>query len=142
VTDAISTGDSLVTTTAHVILMADDEELMREVLSIMIEEHGCEVIVAVDGQHAVDLFEQHKGRVDGVILDFSMPRLNGLEAYKQIRAKSDSVPVMIMSGLKIVPEVEVLTANQQIEFIGKPFRESDFVAALQRSLQGLPKGRL
>jgi CheY-like chemotaxis protein len=118
----------------HVILMADDEELMREVLCMMIQENGCEVISAVDGQQAVDLFLQNQDRVNGVILDFSMPGLNGLEAYKQIRARSASVPVMIMSGLKIAPEVEVLVASKQIEFIGKPFREKDFLAVLQRSL--------
>jgi DNA-binding NtrC family response regulator len=119
----------------HVILMADDEELMREVLSLMIEENGCEVIAAIDGQHAVELFNQNRERVSCVVLDFSMPGLNGFEAFKQIKATGVDVPVVIMSGLKIAPEMQEFVNTREIEFIGKPFREEDFITTLQRSLR-------
>ena len=113
------------------ILVVDDEELMREVVTIMIEENGGSVISAVDGQDAIEKFEEHASDISCVFMDFSMPRKNGYEAYVEIRNKSAEVPVVIVSGLSVTPEVEELKKNNQIVFLSKPFHEEQLLGALQ-----------
>lgn len=109
------------------ILLADDEELMREVISIMIEENGGRVISAIDGKEAVDVFYSHRDAVDCVLLDFSMPEMNGYQAFKHIRSMKPSVPVIIISGLQITPEIDELRKKQELIYISKPFHEDEII---------------
>lgn len=114
------------------VLVVDDEELMREVATIMIEESGGKVIPAVDGQDAVSVFEKNKDVIDFVFMDFSMPNLNGYEAYLEITKIRSDVGFVFVSGLKITKELEALRAAGRIEFLSKPFHESTLLAALDR----------
>ena len=117
------------------VLVADDEELMLEVVSIMIEENGGKVLTAADGQTAVDLFRDNSNIIDLVVLDFSMPKLNGFEVLNEIRKLKPSVGVILVSGLKMTPEVELLVRRREVEFLGKPFREAELLHVLNK-LQG------
>jgi len=112
------------------VLVVDDEELMREVTSLIVEEHGCKAMLARDGQEAVELFSQHKNQISYVFLDFSMPRLNGYEAYLRIREMNPGVGVVFASGLKMTKEVEQLAMKREIVFISKPFHEVELIKAL------------
>lgn len=116
------------------VLIVDDEELMREVVSIMIEENGGRVLTAVDGLDAVERFAEHKGKIDCIFMDVSMPRMNGYEAYLEIKTLDPHVPVLVVSGLKMTPEVEVLHKKGEIDFLSKPFHEVELVKALKTVL--------
>ncbi len=116
------------------ILIVDDEELMREVSSIMVEEKGGSVITAVDGIDAVDVFAENQDKISAVFMDVSMPRMNGYEAYLEIRKLSPTVPVLIVSGLKMMPEVQKLQASNEIDFLSKPFHEVELIKALNKAL--------
>ncbi|RMG42113.1 MAG: response regulator, partial [Candidatus Dadabacteria bacterium] len=105
------------------ILVVDDEELMREVTTIMIEENGGESIVAIDGLDAVEKFAENVDEIDCVLMDFSMPQMNGYEAYLEIKKIKPDVGVVMVSGLKMIPEVVELKNKGEIEFISKPFHE-------------------
>ncbi len=121
------------------ILVVDDEDLMREVVSIMIEENGGSVIEAVNGRDAVEKFKDQGDEVDCVFLDFSMPEMNGYEAYCAIRAINSQVPVIMVSGLGVTPEVANLQNSGEIKFMSKPFHESELIAVLNDSLQRTEK---
>jgi two-component system, cell cycle sensor histidine kinase and response regulator CckA len=112
------------------VLVADDEELMLEVMSIMIEENGGKVLSASDGRAAVELFKQKQEEVDLVVLDFSMPKLNGYEACVAIKQLKPAAGVVLVSGLKMTPEVEDLVNKGQVAFLSKPFREAELLAKL------------
>ena len=112
------------------ILIVDDEELMREVASIMIEDHGGDVLTAVDGKNAVEVFESNKDSINCVIMDFSMPQLNGYEAIVEIRKISDTVPCIMVSGLAITPEVDTLVQAGELIFMSKPFHEETLIETI------------
>ena len=116
------------------ILIVDDEELMREVASIMIEENGGSVLTAVDGLDAVEVFAENKEKISAIFMDISMPRMNGYESYIEIRKLSPTVPVLIVSGLKMMPEVQKLQANNEVDFLSKPFHEVELIKALNKVL--------
>src|SRR5262249_44398454 len=115
------------------ILVVDDEELIREVASMMVEEEGGKVIVASNGKQALELFQQHKDAIDCVFSDFSMPAMNGYEMYVELDKLKSGVPFVLVSGLKTVPEVEELRRAGRIEFLSKPFHQVELVKAINRA---------
>jgi CheY-like chemotaxis protein len=80
------------------ILIADDEEEAINVLSLIFEDMNFQVIAARDGIEAYDLAE--KERPDVVLSDYSMPKLNGVELYRKIKATPDicHIPFILVSG--------------------------------------------
>jgi CheY-like chemotaxis protein len=114
------------------ILIVDDEELMREVTSIMIEENGGKVLTATDGLDAVEVFAENKDKIDGIFLDISVPRMNGYEAFLELRKIEPNIAVLIVSGLQMTPEIEALQTSGQADYLSKPFHEVELIKALKR----------
>jgi CheY-like chemotaxis protein len=117
------------------ILIVDDEELLRDVTTIMIEENGGKVLVAVDGQHGVEVFAENKDKVDVVFMDFSMPRMNGYEAFLKVREIRPDIGVIMVSGLIVTPEVDELRKHKEIEFLSKPFHEVELMRLINQLLK-------
>ncbi|MCJ8331712.1 MAG: response regulator [Lentisphaeria bacterium] len=80
------------------ILFADDEPGLLFAIPEALEYYGYEVVKAVDGQEAVDVFQQSPESFDCVLMDFSMPKLNGQEAAVKIHKINQDVPIILMSG--------------------------------------------
>ena len=118
---------------APCVLVIDDEELIREVASMMVEEEGGKVLVASNGKQAIDIFQQHKDSIDCVFSDFSMPAMNGYEVYLELDKLKSGVPFVLVSGLKSVAEVEELRRTGRIEFLSKPFHQVELVKAINRA---------
>ena len=101
------------------ILIADDEKKIRETLSDYLVSKDFEVILAKDGEEAVD-FALYENVFDLIILDAMMPKINGIEACRQIR-KSQNVPILFLSALG---EEKNLLAGYSVgadDYIVKPF---------------------
>lgn len=81
-----------------VVLLADDETLVRTATRRVLEHAGLEVIEACDGAQAVDMYSSNTDRVDLVILDLDMPRMNGEQAFRRLHALAPELPVLISSG--------------------------------------------
>jgi DNA-binding response OmpR family regulator len=77
------------------ILVADDEEAIQRLLSIPLQKEGYEVVVARDGQDALDVFG--KEHFDLVVLDIMMPRVDGMEVCRRMRAVS-TVPIIMLTA--------------------------------------------
>ena len=116
-------------------LVVDDEELVREVTVMMIEDAGGVAATAKDGAEAVEYFKANYGKVSAVFMDFSMPRLNGFEAFEKMQEIAPKVPVILVSGLKITPEAEAARDSKKLQFLSKPFRQDDVIQVLKRTLQ-------
>lgn len=80
------------------VLLADDEEGIRLVAGRMLERMGFRVIAAADGAQAVELFRARAPEIVCVLMDLTMPRLDGGEAFRQLRAIRSDVPVILSSG--------------------------------------------
>ena len=77
------------------ILIVEDEDIISEGIFEYLTERNYACIVAKDGQEAIDKFEEKK--VDLVLLDIMLPKLNGLEVLKQIR-KTSKIPVLMLTS--------------------------------------------
>ena len=82
----------------ELILVADDDEAVRELLRHCLEEHGYRVLMAGNGAEAVSLFKKHSSETSLVISDQSMPVMDGSKAVAAIREMRDNIPVVILSG--------------------------------------------
>ena len=80
------------------ILIADDHDGLRQTAHEMLRELGYQVLTAVNGREAVDLFKCNTARIDLVLLDVMMPEMDGPEAYEQIKLLRSNIPVIFSSG--------------------------------------------
>jgi len=80
------------------ILVAEDESGVRDLIDKLLSKYGYTVILAVDGQEAVDKYAVHKDDIDLVILDMVMPRKSGKAAYDEIRLMNSSIDCLFVSG--------------------------------------------
>ncbi len=80
------------------LLLADDDSNLRRVLTLMLRNLGFEVLTAADGREAVDVFREHAQELRCVLLDITMPRMDGLEAHAIMNQLNAEVPVILVSG--------------------------------------------
>jgi two-component system cell cycle sensor histidine kinase/response regulator CckA len=80
------------------ILVADDQEMARKVTVRMLERMGFDTLMAADGEEAVAVFRKQKSRISACILDHVMPKMNGDEAYREIRKIDPSAKIIMASG--------------------------------------------
>lgn len=80
-----------------VILVVDDEQSSREILSSFLEGAGYDVVRASDGQEALDLLQKHYVRA--IVTDLRMPNVNGLRLIRSLRENGDTIPILAVSGI-------------------------------------------
>ena len=102
-------------------LLADDEEVVRDVAESMLRELGFDVVAVADGRSAVEAFRADPGRFDLVLLDLTMPVMDGAEALREIRAVRPGAAVVIMSGFNEQDLAQGLGRESPTAFIHKPF---------------------
>ena len=104
----------------------------------MLEYFGFSVIEAEDGQSGAELFAAHAPEIVLVIVDMTMPRMNGEETVRAIRRVRADVPVMLASGYSEVEATRRFTGQGLSGFLEKPFTPTDLAKKLA---QILPQGR-
>jgi PAS domain S-box-containing protein len=114
------------------ILLAEDEEGVREVATRMLARVGFTVLAATDGREALGLLGRHREQVVAVLLDLSMPRMGGREAFRRIRERWPQLPVVLMSGYaeEALPRLDQGRAGPT-RFLQKPFMPDDLASALE-----------
>jgi signal transduction histidine kinase/ActR/RegA family two-component response regulator len=103
------------------VLVVDDETHVREVLIEALEAEGCEVVSAQSGEIALALFDQHEGRFDGIFTDIGMPEMTGWELVSEIRQRSQTMPIAIISGWADAISLETKNAVKADWVVAKPF---------------------
>jgi PAS domain S-box-containing protein len=126
----------------RVILVVDDEEPVRAVVGMALEASGFVHVDAVDGQMAMELFEQDPACFDAVILDRVMPRLGGDEVAVRIKALRPELPIILTSGLLSESNTGSDVAEVYRRYgdlvLRKPFSQGDLFAALTKALATPP----
>ncbi|MBF0119616.1 MAG: response regulator [Desulfobacterales bacterium] len=116
------------------ILIVDDEEFVLTTASQMVERAGFHVITASNGLDAIELFEKHCNEIVCVILDLTMPNMNGEETFRELNKIKKDIRVILSSGYN---EQEVITrfAGKGLAgFLQKPYKFSTFKAKLKEIL--------
>jgi DNA-binding NtrC family response regulator len=116
-----------------VILIVDDEESVRLLLSTLLGRDSYQVLLAHDGQHALEVSRKHAGEINAVVTDYKMPRLDGLQLAKTLASERPGIRVMIMSGRMSNPEA---VQRSGFPMLPKPFTISGFMASLKQCLEG------
>jgi len=109
----------------------DDEETVRSVGAAMLRQAGYGVITAQDGHSAVSLFAQRADEIDCVLLDLSMPHMDGQETFRELRQIQADVPVVLMSGYNEQEAVVRFAGKGLGGFIQKPFKLQDLQQVIQ-----------
>jgi len=113
---------------AKKILVVDDDAHIREVVQFALEKAGLEVIEAGDGRRALELFSQ--GNPDLVILDITMPEIDGLAVCREIRKSSD-IPILFLSSRADEVDRVVGLEIGGDDYVTKPFSPRELVARVQ-----------
>lgn len=116
------------------ILVVDDEETVRRVTTRMLKSLGFDVELAVDGLDGVHHFQVLGDQVRLVLLDLTMPRLDGEAAFRELRKLNPNVPVILMSGFNEQEVVSHFGASGLAGFLQKPFTISMMEAKLHEVL--------
>jgi len=103
------------------VLVVDDETHVREVLIESLEAEGCEVVSAQSGESALALYDQNDGKFDAVFTDIGMPSMNGWELVTEIRQRSKTMPIAIISGWADAISVQTKNAVKADWVVAKPF---------------------
>jgi two-component system cell cycle sensor histidine kinase/response regulator CckA len=117
----------------EMILVADDNDMLRKLVATFLRQNGFQVLLAEDGRQAVEIFERERERVRLVVLDVMMPRLSGPEAMRELRKLNPDVPILLASGYSDVELTEAERTRVQ-GFIAKPYREPDLIGAVRQAL--------
>jgi two-component system, OmpR family, response regulator len=114
------------------ILLVDDEDAVRTVLAFPLERDGYEVVQAADGEEALEKFDAQP--VDLVVLDIMLPRLDGLEVCKRLRAKS-TVPIIMLTARDDELDKVIGLELGADDYITKPFSIREFRSRVRALLR-------
>ena len=116
----VKTAEPLIKGTATVLLV-DDEEVVLEVGRELLEVMGYRVLIARDGQEAIEVYKKNRNEIDIVLLDMVTPNIGGGEAYDRIKEINPDVKVLLSSGYSIDGEATEILKRGCDGFIQKPF---------------------
>ncbi|TMC47702.1 MAG: response regulator transcription factor [Chloroflexi bacterium] len=114
------------------ILVADDDRELGEILSFALTRAGYEVLRAMDGQQALELFAQAQPAL--VLLDSNMPKLDGLEVCQRLRAQS-SVPIIMLTVRNAEEEIVRAFELGADDYVTKPFSPKQLLARIKAALR-------
>ncbi len=115
------------------VLVADDEPEVRAVVGRMLERLGFDVLHAEDGQAAITLFRAHIEAIICVLLDMTMPHVDGAETFRQMRQLRPDVRVILMSGYSEYDATMRFAGKGLAGFLQKPFRPQELARLLERT---------
>ena len=125
---------------ARIVLVAEDDEMVRELNRRILEEAGYRVLTAADGREAVEIFRSHAGEISLALLDVVMPKLGGFEVNNRIRAINPSVPVLFCSGYSSEAIRVQFIRDKSVQVIRKPHSPHVLLERVREALAEQPTG--
>ncbi|MDQ6966809.1 MAG: response regulator [Mariprofundaceae bacterium] len=117
------------------VLVVDDEEVVRETAAMMLEDIGFQTLAAVDGVDALKIYREHSDEIALVLLDMTMPRMDGHRCFEQLRIINPQVRVVLSSGYNEKNVTHVFADNELAGFVQKPYRLATLRAKLREALE-------
>ena len=121
--------------TPSVILVAEDEVVVRNIVCVLLHQEGYQVLSAADGKEALELAREYHGTIDLLLTDIKMPRMDGVLLAEHIINERPGIRVLLMSG-QISSEIR--EKNVRLPFLRKPFVPGVFRDKVRNVLNGPP----
>ncbi|HZQ96180.1 MAG TPA: response regulator [Candidatus Sulfotelmatobacter sp.] len=120
---------------SRVVLVAEDEVVVRNIVCVMLHKEGYEVLSAADGKEALELTREYNGTIDLLLSDVNMPRMDGVSLAEHMIKERPGIRVLLMSGQT---SSELRGKNIRLPFMRKPFVSSVFRNKVRDVLNGPP----
>jgi DNA-binding response OmpR family regulator len=119
----------------HTILIVEDERLMLSLLEKFFSQHGYHVLVAADGEQAIELYRCYKRRIEAVLLDVRVPKITGEEVFRRMKKENAAVKVVIASGfLDANLKTQIAFAGVR-RFVNKPYVLDELLEVFQNVIE-------
>lgn len=118
------------------LLIVDDDETARTVSKRILESGGFKTMLACDGREGIELFEKHQSEIIGVLLDMTMPHMDGLETFQRLKQLEPEVKVILTSGYSEQDAISRFSGKGLAGFIQKPYRPGELLHLMDQILGG------
>ncbi|MEA5624570.1 PAS domain S-box protein [Nostoc sp. UHCC 0251] len=120
----------------ELILVVDDEPQIREITTIILENHNYKILVANNGIEAIALYAQHKHQINAVLMDIMMPDMDGITAIRTLQKMNTQVQIIACSGLNSM-EVFAQSADANVQAVlAKPYTARELLKTLHQLCRG------
>jgi two-component system, cell cycle sensor histidine kinase and response regulator CckA len=122
-------------TTGGVVLIVDDEEVVRRTARAALEHHGYAVFEAADGRDGADLFSRLHDRLSAVLLDLTMPHMDGHDVWRYIRRIRPDMKIILSSGFEEAEAMKHFAVEPGLYFIKKPYTAAALAEKMRTALE-------
>jgi signal transduction histidine kinase/CheY-like chemotaxis protein len=136
--DTLPEADPVRWTGEATVLLVDDEDLIIDLATAILEGANLSVIDAKDGQEAVDVYRERCDEIDLVVLDLTTPKLSGREVCDKLRAIREDVRIVLSSGYVEEDATQEFDTRDLAGFVHKPYTPTDLLRAVRDGLSGRP----
>lgn len=118
---------------AYIVLVVDDERMVREYVKSILLTNGFQTVEAANGKEALAVVQQTEGRLDAIVSDIQMPKLDGISFVREVRERYPRIPCILISG------VVQLDSTANLHFLRKPFLPAQLLNVLRRAIAEAPR---
>lgn len=122
------------------ILLAEDERSLSRAVVALLEKHNYSADAVYDGEEALDYLEA--GNYDALILDIMMPKLDGLEVLRRLRAAGNPIPVLLLTARSEIEDKVTGLDTGANDYLTKPFSTEEFMARIRAITRSQTGGQL
>jgi two-component system, cell cycle sensor histidine kinase and response regulator CckA len=127
-------GKQVSTAGQHLVLVVDDEQPVREAISDILEDQGMQLLMAADGQTAIQLLQEYSEEINLVLLDLSMPGMGGEEVLQEMRKINPTIRVILSSGYDKNDVLHRMRDQSLSGFLQKPYPLEALIEIVQKNL--------
>ncbi len=121
---------------SETILVVEDEEDLRELLTTMLHDYGYGILVARDGLEALERYRRHRDDIQLVITDMDLPKINGAAVSQTILSDNPRIKIILISGFVETELKNSILAGGVREFVAKPYTLPHMLQTVRKVLDG------
>jgi CheY-like chemotaxis protein len=121
----------------ELIMIVDDEDFVTLLAQRVLTDEGYRVVTAKDGFQALDIYKKLQNEIQLVILDFTMPIMDGSEVFSELRMINPQVPVVLSSGFTEQDKLKWMLAKGLRGFIPKPYTQQKLLLQVRSTLDAM-----
>lgn len=119
---------------SETILVIEDEEDLRELLTIMLHDYGYRILMARDGLEALECYRRHRNDIQLVITDMDLPKINGAAVSQSILSDNPEAKIILISGFVEMEQKNSILAGGVREFVAKPYTLPQMLRTVRKVL--------